>query len=218
MSNCKNKTILNYSNIASPELLDNVDKVMDTFSEVNNFYHKNFMLNACGAAIMNKNSSLDYNKCMNDTLIKSGNNTDSLIRIIGDIVENIKLEYEMQINQTNNNTENKIKIKLSLFETEYFQLMERIFYTYILPIGNNFAKIVTSNLGEFLNRSRTLIIILLMILIVLIVIFCVFFGLALIKKLIHYLSVSRCIMKIIPTSVIINTQELESWIENKYSF
>ena len=37
-----------------------------------------------------------------------------------------------------------------------------------------------------------------------------------VKKLVNYLSVSRCIMKIIPTSVIISTQELETWIENKY--
>ena len=32
----------------------------------------------------------------------------------------------------------------------------------------------------------------------------------------HLLSVSRCILKIIPTIVIYNTPELESWIENKY--
>ena len=46
--------------------------------------------------------------------------------------------------------------------------------------------------------------------------FCLLFGICFIKKLIHHLSVSRIILKIIPTSVIINTQELESWIENKY--
>ena len=39
---------------------------------------------------------------------------------------------------------------------------------------------------------------------------------ALIKKLVHHLNVSSCIMKIIPTSVIVNTPELETWIESKY--
>ena len=31
-----------------------------------------------------------------------------------------------------------------------------------------------------------------------------------------FANVSRCILKIIPTIVIYNTPELESWIENKY--
>ena len=217
MSNCDYKYELNYSGISTEDLMIYIVKAMKSFSKVNDFYNKNFMLNACGAAIIKENNQEDYDKCLNDTLIISGNNTDSLIRLIGDIVDNIKLEYFTKINETNDNI-NKKEIKLSLFKSNHFQLMEKIFYKYILPVGNNFAEVVTSDLGEFLNTNRTVIIMLLMLLLVLIVIYCVFFGLTLIKKLIHYLSVSRCIMKIIPTSVIINTQELESWIENKYSF
>ena len=46
--------------------------------------------------------------------------------------------------------------------------------------------------------------------------FCLLFGIVFINELIHHLSVSRIILKIIPTSVIISTQALENWIENKY--
>ena len=96
--------------------------------------------------------------------------------------------------------------------------MEKAFYKYILPVGNNFAEIVTMDLNNYLNGNKTLIILLILLLFILMIIYCLFLGITLIKQLIHYLSVSRCIMKIIPTSVIINTQELENWIENKYSF
>ena len=42
---------------------------------------------------------------------------------------------------------------------------------------------------------------------------CVYFSFIFIKKLICLICVSRCILKIIPTSVITNTQELENWME-----
>ena len=42
------------------------------------------------------------------------------------------------------------------------------------------------------------------------------FLLITIPKLVYLLSVSRCVLKIIPSSVIINTPELETWIENKF--
>ena len=51
---------------------------------------------------------------------------------------------------------------------------------------------------------------------ILTIIFCIVFGFFFINKLVHHLSVSRIILKIIPTSVIISTHELETWIENKY--
>ena len=219
MSNCqnKNKNISDYSNISNNELMLNIINGIKSFKKVNEFYNKNFLLNACGAVIDIEDDPIEYNKCLNDTLIISGNNTDSLIRVISDIVNNIKKEYFIRIENNKENIDTTT-IKLDLFETDYFQLMERIFYKYILPVGNNFEKIVTSDLNNFLNNSKTLIIMLLLILIILIIIYCIFLRITLIRQLIHYLSISRCIMKIIPTSVIINTQELESWIENKYSF
>ena len=87
-----------------------------------------------------------------------------------------------------------------------------------MPVGNNFADIATTDLNNYLKKKKILIILLILLLFIFMIIYCLFLGITLIKQLIHYLSVSRCIMKIIPSSVIINTQELENWIENKYSF
>ena len=216
MSICRNKKNLDYSNIANTELMMKIIQGIKSFHRVKDFYDNNFLLNACGAAINNISNEIKYDRCINDTLIISGNNTDSLIRLIGDLYGKIVNQYNIEIKKENSNDE--LKIKLSLFKTEYFQLIEKIYFQYIFPVGKNFAEVATLDLNIYLNVKRTLIILLLTIFICLIVLYCIFFGITLIKQLIHYLSVSRCIMKIIPTSVIINTQELESWIENKYSF
>ena len=217
MSNCQNKNKLEYSHIAGTDLMLSVIEGMNAFQKVNEFYNLNFLANACGTVINNETSPDKYNECMDDNLIISANSTDSLIRLISDIFENLKREYDIR---EENKGENQTveDIKLSLFETDYFQLMEKAFYKYILPVGNNFAEIVTDDLNNYLNGNKTLIILLILLLFVLMTIYCLFLGITLIQQLIHYLSVSRCIMKIIPTSVIINTQELENWIENKYSF
>ena len=217
MSNCQNKTKLGYSHIANTELMLNVIEGMNSFQKVSEFYNLNFLANACGTVINNETSPAKYNECMNDTLIISVNSTDSLIRLITDIVGNLNTEYDIRKEKKANNQTIE-EVKLSLFETDYFQLMEKAFYKYILPVGNNFAEIVTMDLNNYLNGNKTLIILLILLLFILMIIYCLFLGITLIKQLIHYLSVSRCIMKIIPTSVIINTQELENWIENKYSF
>ena len=42
---------------------------------------------------------------------------------------------------------------------------------------------------------------------------CMYIAFCFIQKLIYLLGVSRCILKIIPSSVINSTQELENWIE-----
>ena len=211
MSSCKNEKNLDYSRITNTKIMMKIIKGINSFKRVKDFYDNNFLLNACGAAINNDTNPTEYDQCINDNLIISANNTDSLIRLIGDFYDNIKKEYDIQIQKQNNS---KIEeIKLSLFNNDYFLSIETLYYKYIHPVGKKFTEVATLDLKIYLNIKRTLIILLLIIFICLIVLFCIFFGIILIKQLIHYLSVSRCIMKIIPTSVIINTQELESWIE-----
>ena len=124
-------------------------------------------------------------------------------------MENIYKEYE-----TEKNIEGYYKQKL--FEEEYFSIMEEIFYLYILPVGTVFANIVKNDFNSFLKYEKSLIIVFITCLELIMIVYCFYLMIFFVKKLVNYLSVSRCIMKIIPTSVIISTQELETWIENKY--
>lgn len=38
-----------------------------------------------------------------------------------------------------------------------------------------------------------------------------------IPRLMHFINVTRSVIKIIPTSIIMVTQDLEKWIESKYN-
>ena len=205
MSSCDNKTTVNYSDLVDMDLIQEVIKGVNIFSEISIFYNEKFLLDACAASIDNETDSDTYNECMNDNLIISANNTDNLLKLIDDLVDSIKKEYEM--NQDD---------KKNLFNTTYFKQIEYMYYNYIFNVGDNFADVVTKDLNSYLSERQLIVIFIAVIIGVVIIIYCLVFGIILIGRLVHHLSVSRCIMKIIPTSVIISTQELETWIENKY--
>ena len=210
MSECGNTTTLSYSDLVNMDIIQDVIRGITTFSEVKNFYNEKFLLNACAAAIDKTTQEAEYNECLEEPLIVSANNTDNLIKLVEDIVDNIYKEHRMNSNSsTDYNT-------YELFSTSYFNQMEEIFYKYIIPVGDNFAKLVNSDLNNYLTERKVLVLILVCALGAIMIIYSLIFGIIFINQLIHYLSVSRCIMKIIPTSVIISTQDLETWIENKY--
>ena len=209
MSECQTNSTLTYSNLVNMELIQEVIKGINLFNDVSDFYNNKFLLDACGASIDIGKNNEKYKKCLNETLIISANNTDNLIKLIEDLVENIYKEYNMSVQEDN-------FYKEKLYNTTFFQQMEEIFYKYIIPVGNIFAEIVNEDFNIFLKKEKTIITILVVCLGIIMFIYCLYLGIFFIRKLIHYLSVSSCVMKIIPTSVIISTQELETWIENKY--
>ena len=210
MSNCQTKNELKYHNLVNMDLIQEVIKGTNLFKDVNEFYNNRFLLDACAASIPKEQYKEKYDNCTEEKIIVSANNTDNLIKLIEDFVENIYKEYEM--NQKENTNYNKEK----LYNTIIFQQMEEIFYRYIIPVGNIFAEIVNNDFKNFLKREKAKIIILVVFLGIIMFIYCLYLGIFFIQKLIHYISVSRCVMKIIPTSIIISTQELETWLENKY--
>jgi hypothetical protein len=211
MSECKKTKNLDYSGLVNMDIIQEVIKGISTFNEVKTFYNEKFLLNACAAAI-DKNTHEDkYNECLEESLIVSANNTDNLIKLVSSIVDNIYTEHEMNLQSidSDNNT-------FLLFSTSYFNQMEEIFYKYIIPVGDNFAKLVNEDLDHYLTEKKVLVLILVCVLGAIMVIYSLIYGVIFINQLVHYLSVSRCVMKIIPTSVIISTPDLENWIENKY--
>ena len=85
-----------------------------------------------------------------------------------------------------------------------------------MSVSDNFFITIREDLTSYLLQKHIIVFILLIIFALSTTIYCLITRISLIKKIIDNLKISRCIMKIIPTSVIINTPELETWIENKY--
>ena len=209
MSECQNKTMLHFNDTHIKNQVQDVIRAIPLFAGVKDFYNEKYLLNACASAIDKATREEDYNKCMQNTLIHSANNTDNLIKIIENNVQKIYKQYvNSQNEEPNNHTE--------LFNTTFFTQVEEIFYNYIIPVGDFFSSIVINDLDVYLGDKKNIVVMLIIILVVLVIIYCLVFGIIFSNQLVHYLSISRCIMKIIPTSVIIATQDLETWIENKY--
>ena len=209
MSDCQNSKTLEYNELVDMDQIQEVIKGINLFDQVNDFYNNKFLLDACAAYLDGGRNHPQYESCKEQTLIKSANNTDNLIKLINDYLENIYKEHEME-------TKVPHYYKQKLFGTTYFQTMEEIFYLYVLPVGTVFAKIVKDDFKSYLKFEKSIILTLIICLEVIMFFYCLYLVFLFVKKLVNYISVSRCIMKIIPTSVIISTQELETWIENKY--
>ncbi len=211
MSECRVSNNLNFTELITKNEIQKIVQGFAIFSNLNDFYNEKFRLNAC-AAVFADGSSLD--ECLEDELIKSGNNTESLLKLISEIVDNIYKDFEMK-NQTNiamhDGSEKKFK-NIYLFESESFKDLEYVFYKYIAPVSNNFAEICLESLKDYLGVKKKLVVVLIVFFCLIIFGFSCYIGFFFVRKLIYLLSVSRSILKIIPTSVIYTTQELDSWI------
>ena len=138
------------------------------------------------------------------------NNTENLLKYIDDLISN--LEKEFYINKKENDN---YDIR-NLFNETLYRDIEKIFFKYFMGVDGNFANCLLQDLSLFLAQSELSTIIIIVGFSIIIIIFCLLTRVIIIKKLIYYLTISRCVMRIIPTSVILSTPELEGWIENKY--
>ncbi len=217
ISECEIKNELNYSGIIDKSQIQKIVQGISLFKNLNKFYNQEFLLNACKSVY--KIDSTEYLNCMNDELVQSANNTDSLLKLIDETVDNLYKEREMNENNEKYILNNGNIVNFSsiyLFESEKFFDLETVLYKYIAPVSDNFAKICISSLSLYLKNKKNIVVILDVFFCVIVIFLCLYVAFCFVNKLVHLLSVSRCILKIIPTTVINNTQELESWIENKY--
>ena len=208
ISDCKTKNFT--YDLVNYDIIQNVIKGLNLFDTVSNFYNEKFLLDACATVYDKNKNEGEYSACKSDSTIETANNTENLLKLIDDLIFNIKKDCE--INQNKNNS----FYKLSLFGEVNYRQIEKIFFKYLMGVSNNFVYCVQLDLSEYLLNKETIVIFIIASFTVIAIIYCLITRIISFKKLVHHLNVSRCIMKIIPTSVIISTPELESWIENKY--
>ena len=202
--------MLNFSSLDKYDNIQEVIKGLNLFPKVNNFYNEKFLLNACAAAINMEKDIDEYNNCLNDMIIKITNNTENLIKLINELIFSIKKTYEFIY------SDNYLYYKRNLFNSSYYQQIEKIFFSYLMSVSDNFYICIKDDLISYLLQKHIIAMILIIIFVVSAIIYYIISRVSLIKRIIHNLKVSSCIMKIIPTSIIISTPELETWIENKY--
>ena len=210
LSECQNKTYLNSNGLVNMDIMEDVLKGINIFTGISQFYHKKFLFNACEVAIDPEIDPEKYQKCLNDPLIINSNNTDNLLEIIEVYSHNLLKNYEMEISI------NSSFYRKSLYSSTLFNYIEYIYYNYLYQVGDSFTNILYNNLDNYLMNEKIVISIIIIVCGVFTIIYCFLYQIILIKKLMNYLSISRCIMRIIPISIIISTKELEDWIESKF--
>ena len=210
MSKCQNQNPFDYESLINMSQIQEMIKGINLLPAVSEFYNNKFLLNACSAAIDQLKEPEKYSKCENDPIIISAKNSDNLIKLINDYIDNIKKEYEIR-NKTEPNYDH-----IKLFNSTYFQDIEHIQSKYIIRIQDIFTNLLISEHENYLNRNKFFIYFLAIYLGLINILFCIIYGIIIIKRSTNYLIISRFIIKIIPVSAILSTQELESWIESKY--
>ena len=215
MTECKISNNLSFNELITKNDIQKIVQGFALFKNLNNFYNEKFRLNACAAVYLNSD---EEKVCLEDELIQSGNNTESLLKLISETVDNIYKDYEMKIGTNITMKDKTVKEfkTIYLFESDAFKDLELVFYKYIAPVSNNFALICIESLRDYLNTKKNLVFVLIYSFCIIVIGLCCYIGFFFVRRLIYLLSVSRCILKIIPTSVINTTQELETWIESKY--
>ena len=211
ISQCKNNSRFDLDEFKRYNNFDDIIIGLKNFEELNYYYNNKILLNACDAVANVNFNQISRNECINDSFVKRGNNTDNLMKIIEDKINNIYMKDQMMMtNESNYQREN-------LFKSEEYQIIEYIYYNFIHGIDEVLSEIIKRNLRVYLNNKKMIIIILIFALVLAqLIYFFVFMGIY-IPRLINFINITRSVIKIIPTSIIMVTQDLEKWIENKYN-
>ena len=218
ISECLTQNKLKFDDLININDMQQIVLGINNFGELDNFYNKKYLVNACQFLYDEETEAELYEICMENKLVKSANNSDSLIKLIDETVDILYEDIEVYSSKTVklNNGSDVPFFKSFLYSTDSFFDLETVFYNFVAPISNNFSDICKRSLNKYLNEKKDIVFSLIIIYGILITFICLYIEIFYIKKLIHFLSVSRLILKIIPTMVINNTPELETWIESKY--
>jgi len=195
---------------------DEMNSITVNFPEINDFYENKYILDICTtiSSINEITYNLNPNQvktevenlCKNDIVIKSANNTLSLISLIKDSIYNLNKNITLQ---TSDN-------KLNEFSSDNFRMIEYIYFNYLNKVYPNMEYYIELALENFSFKIQIFIVTFMILFTFLIFFFALYIYLVYVKSLIHMLSISRCVLRVIPTNVIYDTPKLEAWIENKF--
>ena len=198
---------LSYSHLGNNDKIQIFVKGIRSFKNIEDFYDNKFMLNACAAAINKAKESKRYNDCIHDSIINSANNTDNIMQLISNFRDNI---YRLDSLQNGTNRQ-------MMFNCSIYKDIEYLFFNYIYTVEDIFEEAVESSLNDYIKINKFFLIMLATIYSVAMVIYNIIYLIILTPQLVHLINISRGILKIIPSAVIMNTPELQNLIGNKYT-
>ena len=204
---------LSYEKFRSNSNIQTFVKGLRNFQSIEDFYDNKFMLDACEAAINKEEEMTRYNNCLNDTLIASSNNTDNIMQLINNFIGNLYRKETLDNRQLNNF--NDIG-RLIMFNSSIYQDIEHLYFNYVFSVEDIFDETVELSLDDYITNNKYFLVILVIAFCIFMIVYNFLFIIFLTPKLIYLINISQGIIKIIPTSVIMNTPELQKLIGTKY--
>ena len=127
ISGCGIHSKLDTSELADYSIIHDIIKGLNLFPKISEFYNEKFLLNACKTAFTNETSE-EYLECSsyNNSLILAAINTENLLKLIDDLIFNIK-----------NGLDSNTPLKKILFSSTDYNQMDTIFFRYFLTVEKN---------------------------------------------------------------------------------
>ena len=207
----KGNNSLSYEHLGTNDKIQLFVKGIRNFKEIEDFYDNKFMLNACKAAINEAEEKERYNICINEHLINNANNTDNVMELLTSFIDYI---YKRDIM---NSGKNDNYFRQMLFNDTIYQDVEYLYYNYIFTVDNIFERTFKLSLDDYIKKNKMFLIILLFVFCVLMILYNFIYQILFTPRLRYLINISRGILKIVPTSLIVSTPELQSYIGSKYS-
>ena len=180
------------------------------FDEILNLYN-NMQINICDAAFEKVNESTKYNLCLNDSVVQTVNNTNSIFNSIESKVEDLLQLMEFYIILDENYDTKELYSSQEIKDCEY------LYYNYLVSFIDNIASATLHNQKKKLDSKKNTAIIIYILVIIQVVIYSAYIWIIFLKKIVYLLSVARSILRIIPISVIYSTPEVVNWIESTFN-
>ena len=205
LANCNVNNTLVCTSFLNENLKYSYYSSLSHYPLLNEFYNKNFLLNACGS-VYDYNTD-EYNNCIKEPIVELINNTDAFIDFIDEKVANLLYEYE------SNSMINPNYSSFDLFSSMTFAVLENIYYTYVIPVIDRLDEVILDDVNKELSKNKNTAIIVILLLMFSMIIFIIYVKFRFLKKIDYFLQISKCIVKIIPSSMISTNQDLENWLE-----
>ena len=181
-------------------------KSLKNFPYLHNFYYNKYLSDIC-LTIYEINSD-KYINCKNNDILISMNNSIALFEVFNFSMNEI---YELYMKNLH---DNELYDGLDIFNLSNYNNLIRNYYNHLLPIAISQKDAFEKGYEDEKNKRIKHFLILGVIWLILIIYFLFYSQTKFLNKMKKIIITSMYFIKVIPTNYILNTPDLENWLEN----
>ena len=206
LAQCNINNTLDCDSFLNEDLSYTLYHSFNKFPTLKTFYNDYFLKDAC-ASIFDLEDE-QYKKCLNNSMVKLINNTNSFLDYIKECKNNLLGEYENNLLQKPNHS------SFALFASDTYRKMEEGYFNYVVPVVKKMNTIMIDAFNTFVKNEYNIAVSIITVFLIIVLAFFFFVNMVFIKKLDYYIKISKNIFRIIPSIIISSNQDLENLLES----